>query len=272
MINCGVHLTADSHSRLRGRFACAATILLLAAGFAKAQLADPSRPVNGAASVITLTGSVSVLRDESPWALSVGDSIQPRQIVITGPDGSAVFRVGDGSTFQVFPNSRVIFRNNRGDWRDLLEILIGKVKVEIEKIGGQPNPNKVRTPTAVISVRGTVFDVDVEDEDATTMVMVEEGQVEVRHLLKAGDAKVLNPGEWVRVYKNQPLTARSIDRGAAFQRAVRAASDALYEIVWRNSRVPSGGTGTGTLGGTTGGSPGDSCKPNCPPPPPPPPH
>ncbi|MDQ6699042.1 MAG: FecR domain-containing protein [Acidobacteriota bacterium] len=228
---------------------------------------------NPAAKALIIRGQVSVLRDSSPWALNIGDSIQPQQIVITGPDGSALFQVADGSKFEVYPNSRVIFRANRGDWKDLLEVLLGKVKVEIEKIGGQPNYNKVRTPTAVISVRGTIFDVDVEDEDATTLVLVEEGQVEVRHLSKPGDSKVLNPGEWIRIYKNQPLAAKSVDRGALLFRAVRAASDALYDVILRGPQ--GGGAGQSPVPGGAGAGNGDSCKPNCsapPPPPPPPPH
>ncbi len=47
----------------------------------------------GAAKVVTLNGQVSILRDNSPWALNVGDSVQPRQIIVTGPDGfTAGFR------------------------------------------------------------------------------------------------------------------------------------------------------------------------------------
>ena len=120
--------------------------------------------------------------------------MQPRQIIITGPDGFAVFQVSDGSTFEVFPNARVVFRENYGSWRDLLDVLLGRVKVHIQKLGGQPNYNRVRTPTAVISVRGTIFDVAVEDEDDTTLVSVEEGQVGVQHLLKPGPERILNPG------------------------------------------------------------------------------
>ena len=56
----------------------------------------------------------------------------------------------------------------------------GRVKVHIQKLGGQPNNNRVTTPTAVISVRGTIFDVSVEDGEST-LVAVEEGLVEVRH-------------------------------------------------------------------------------------------
>ena len=85
---------------------------------------------------MTRTGQVSVLRDNSPWALNVGDSVQPRQIIVTGSDGFAVFQVSDGSTFEVFSNSRVIFRDNPGSWRDLLEMLLGRVKVQIRKTAG----------------------------------------------------------------------------------------------------------------------------------------
>ena len=44
---------------------------------------------SGAAKVVTLNGQVSILRDNSPWALNVGDSVQPRQIIVTGADGYA---------------------------------------------------------------------------------------------------------------------------------------------------------------------------------------
>lgn len=224
-----------------------------------------------------MTGQVSVLRDDIPWYLKTGDTVKPQQVVITGSDGYAEFEVADGSHFEVFPNSRVVFRNNSGDWRDLLDILIGKVKVQIEKLGGLPNPNKVRTPTAVISVRGTVFDVNVEDDDATTLVLVEEGQVEVRHLLRGGDGKVLNQGEWIRVFKNQPIAAKMVDHGALMQRALRAGWDAIYQAILNNPATSTGGGASTTGGGGTPGGVHDQCppsNPNCkaPPAPPPAPH
>jgi hypothetical protein len=227
----------------------------------------------GAATITTMNGRVSVLRDNSPWALNVGDSIQPRQIIVTGEDGYALLQVSDGSTFEVFPNSRVVFRDNPGNWKDLLEVFLGRVKVQIHRIGGQPNYNKVRTPTAVISVRGTVFDVSVEDEDATTLVSVEEGQVAVQHsLLPRGDPKILNAGEWIRIYKNQPLIAQQIDRGGVIRGALRAAADAMYSIVYRPSaggRAPSPGPTPSPGGGPADKGPKD--PPPAPPPPPPPP-
>jgi hypothetical protein len=222
------------------------------------------------AKVVTLSGQVSVLRESSPWALNVGDQVRPQQMILTGPDGFAQFQVDDGSTFEVFPNSRVIFRNNPGDWRDLLDMFLGKVRVYIQKLGGQPNPNNVRTPTAVISVRGTIFDVEVEDQEATTLVMVEEGQVAVRHLLKPGEPKLLNPGEWLRVFKNEPLARKSFDKSSILEHILRAALEVIY-------RTPGGATGpvgrvpgAGAPTGTGGGLPTDKPAPPPPPPPPPP--
>ena len=119
--------------------------------------------------------------------MNLGDIVQPQQVIVTGADGYGLFQVSDGSTFEVFPKSKVVFRPNRGDWKEILEVFLGKIRVQIEHAGGLPNNNKVRTPSAVISVRGTIFDVEVEDEDGTTLVLDEEGQVEVRHILKAGD-------------------------------------------------------------------------------------
>jgi hypothetical protein len=230
----------------------------------------PIHAQTGAAKAITLSGQVSVLRDDSPWVLNVGDSVQPRQIVITGPDGFAVFQVSDGSTFEVFPNARVVFRENPGSWRDLLDVLLGRVKVHIQKLGGQPNYNRVRTPTAVISVRGTVFDVAIEDEDDTTLVSVEEGQVGVQHLLKPGPERILNEGESIRVYRNQPLAMAAVDKNAAIRALLQRAEQAMYEIIYR---TPSSGAG-GVTGGCPVASTCDKKNPTPPPnvPPPPPPH
>ena len=230
---------------------------------------------DAAAKVITLTGQVSVLKDSTPWALQVGSQVQVRQVIVTGSDGFAVFEVSDGSTFEVYPNSRVTFRANPGSLKDLLDVWLGRVKVHIQKLGGQPNNNRVITPTAVISVRGTVFDVSVEDHEST-LVAVEEGSVEVQHaLLPTRTPKLVNPGESLRVYRDQPLARRSSpQRDAAIQQGLRVAAEALYRIVYRapaagRGSVPVGGPGGGIPGG--GGAPGDVETEPPPPPPPPPP-
>ena len=260
-----------AHIRPHFRLLALVAVALAGSAVLRAQVpsSDPSlADLGGAAKLLSFVGQISVLRDSTPWALNVGDVVQPQQVVVTGADGYGIFQVSDGSKFEVFPKSRVVFRANQGDWKDLLEIWLGKVRVTIEHAGGVPNHNKVRTPTAVISVRGTIFDVEIEDEDATTLVQDEEGQVEVRHLLRVSEPKVLNRGEWVRIYKNEPIGQKTIDKGSLMQRALRAASDAFYQAALNASH---GGAAVGHGGTTTSPADKNNGNPAPPPPPPPPP-
>ncbi len=249
----------------------AVALLLTAGTVLRAQTGAVVDIPDGAAKLLSFTGQISVMKDSTPWALNVGDLVKPQQMIVTGSEGWGMFQVSDGSKFEVFQNAHVVFRANRGDWKDLLEVWIGKVRVQIEHIGNLPNNNRVRTPSAVISVRGTVFDVEVEDGTDITWVLDEEGSVEVRHLLRPGPSRVLMAGEWVRVYKNEQIAKASIDKGAIMQRAARMASDALYQI-GMGARNAGTVARTGTpVGGT---SAGDKNTGNAPPPPtaaPPPP-
>ena len=228
------------------------------------------------AKVVMLRGQVSVLREAATvklvtsgssqhWALTVGDSVAAQQMIVTGPDGYALFQVSDGSTYEVFPNSKVVFRKNMPNWRDLIDVFLGQVRVHIQKLGNIPNPNRVITPTAVISVRGTTFDVTVDDEGESTLVQVEEGLVEVQHALMptSGQGKLLRDGEEVRVFKQQPL-AHGIDKGSVIQRVFHAMLDAVNTAIIQ-VRVP------GRLPGGGGGCPACGSGDKGPPPPPPPP-
>ena len=224
----------------------------------------PSLPPlgDGAARVMALTGRVSVVKDTGEWALNVGDLVQVRQLIVTGSDGYALFRVADGSTFEVYSDSKVTFRSNPGTWQDLVDVWIGRIKTHIQKLGGQPNHNRVHTPTAVISVRGTIFDVEVKD-NGETLVVVEEGQVAVRHALVPGQEKLLNPGEWLRVYPNQPLAKGQMDKGDIQRAVFRALSNALSTALAQGRM--------GSVGGAHAPGVGDRKAPPPPPTAPPPP-
>jgi len=231
----------------------------------------PSDAGNYAARVVTLTGQVSVLKDLQPWALSVGDSVQVTQMIVTGPDGHALLQVSDGSTIEVYPNARFVFRKNPGNWRDLIDVFLGRVRVHIEHLGATPNPNRVLTPVAVISVRGTTFDVTVNDDDEATTVEVEDGTVEVRHALLSGNPAILNTGDVFRVYRNEPI-AQHMDKGNAARQALRIVVNVIA-IVGRSSgpgKITLPGSGGGGGGGPVGDT-GGKTPPSAPPPPPPPP-
>jgi|HubBroStandDraft_6_1064221.scaffolds.fasta_scaffold553532_2 hypothetical protein len=246
----------ERRAKLSLLLAVAALLCLSQASFA--QLALPFDAPQYAAKVVTITGAASVLRDSQPWALNPGDSIQPRQMIMTGPDGHVILQVTDGSTIEVYPNSQFVFRNNPGNWRDLVDMMLGRIRVRIEHLGSTPNPNTIRTPTAVISVRGTILDVSVDNQDST-QVDVEEGVVQVEHALLPRDhPATVRAGESITVHKNEPLARNLVDRGILRQVA-RAIEDAITTMYTRTPRInlPGGGGPLGTGGGT---APGSTCK------------
>jgi hypothetical protein len=111
-------------------------------------------------------------------------------------------------------------------------------------------------------VRGTTFDISVDEDDETTLVEVEEGVVEVQHaLLPRGNPKVLNTGESLHVYRNEPIASNRFDKGEFVKRSVRMVVDALstYE-----SRIP---RGVGDAGSSSGASSGSGDTKKLPPPP-----
>jgi hypothetical protein len=224
----------------------------------------------GAGQVLQIQGQVSVLKEGYPWAVSVGDRVEAGRVIVTGPDGWAQFRVADGSTFEVYPNSRVTFRANGGNFRELMDVWVGRIRVHIERLQGHPNPHRIHTPTAVISVRGTSFDVSVNDDDETTIVAVEEGSVAVEHRLmpRDGDPRILHGGDSLVVYRNEPLSARRVDKG----RIMQIFADVMWQVLIRTPRLPGGGGNPLPVPGGGGGGlplPGDTGA--TPPPPPPPP-
>ena len=201
-----------------------------------------------AATAKTVDGRVSVLRDFREWAINVNDKVKVQETIVTGKDGHAIFAVSDGSTFEVFPNAKVVFRKNAGNWRDLLDVMLGRVRVQIEHLGKEPNPNRVLTPTAVISVRGTIFDINVNDDDESTLVEVEEGIVDVRHaLLGSQNVRTLTAGESIRVYRDEPI-ARRLDKGGIIKNTIRVAMEAVAVAI-----RPGGAPGLGNVGGSGGG-------------------
>src|SRR5450759_2619951 len=186
------------------------------------------------AMVLLQSGDVSTAGDRAGYRLTIKlcGVVKQQQVIKTGHDGYAKFQVSDGSTFEVFPDSEVTFRKTYG-FGDLLNVWMGKVKVYIQHLPGIPNPNNVTTPTALISVRGTIFDVEVQDLDGTTFVTLDEGLVDVRHLQVASRIIRLNPGESIQVLPNTPLAALPRDKGVILRQILRGLEDAVPQAVYQ---------------------------------------
>src|SRR5215467_1565093 len=130
--------------------------------------------------------------------VQVGDEIR------TGPDAQLILEVPDGSYMVVSENSKLIVEDFwSGDLRSLMNLMVGKVRFYIQRFGGRPNPYRVTTPTALIAVRGTTFDVIV-DEAQMAEVRCLEGRVAVEAvglpnrevILEPGRKTLVRPGEY----------------------------------------------------------------------------
>jgi ferric-dicitrate binding protein FerR (iron transport regulator) len=206
--------------------------------------------------VQTLSGRVSVERAGELWVLMPGQTVKGGQVVVTGPDGYAKMELSDQSTIEVFPNSRLVFRANRFNWSDLVDLYLGKIRLHIQRLVNDEETYRVTSPTAVISVRGTILEVEV-DAAEDTWVYVETGSVLVRHRLMPGGDVLVESGQSLRINQNVPLTAAKLTTPlAVIGRIVRIAGETIARVDGLSGGKSKGGSGSpsGSSGGSTTGA------------------
>jgi hypothetical protein len=186
-----------------------------------------------AATVISADGQVSLEKDGQDWAIERGQHVWVTTPLVTGTDGYARFRVAGGTSFELFAHSRATFRKNPGNPQDLLDVETGRVGVQIVLSTEQPLQNRVMTPAAVILCRGmAVFAIAVDDEDNSTRIDVQQGEVLVQHaLLPRTDPVLVKAGDAISVQAEAPLVLRRLDRGflyhLSFQRIWKTLGSAV---------------------------------------------
>ena len=135
--------------------------------------------------------------------------VLPAETLISTEDsGRMLLRLSDGSNLLVRSNTRLrLTTPEPGAWR-YLQLLVGRVRAEIQKrLGGAPG-FQIGTPSAVISVRGTVFDVEV-NRTGVTEVDVHEGVVQLDSAKGLGESVLIRAGYSSRVsFESGPQTPR----------------------------------------------------------------
>ncbi len=169
-----------------------ASCALNSQAFAQSAVEARATSVRGRAS-ISGNGRNSVV-------LLQGTVLGPGDVVDTGADGRIVIDLSDGSQVVVFPNSRLVFGDyrNASSLRELLQIVVGRIRVKINHFQGKPNPYRIKSPTASIAVRGTKFEVAVKSR-GETRVTVTEGAVEVSSLRDPSHPLLAEPKRGVMV-------------------------------------------------------------------------
>jgi len=144
-------------------------------------------------------------------------------VIHTGPGASVVLRLPDDSYMTVNQNTSLEIRDfwSEGRVRTVVNVMLGRVRFYIEKLGGRPNPYSVQTPTALIAVRGTTFDVIVDDSKYTEVICIE-GQVGVENVALNEREVIVNPGKHTAVAEGQiPLTPVSAEEALSLNRTLK---------------------------------------------------
>ena len=179
------------------RHLCAGLLTILVLAGANGQTPAPTTLPVGSATIADLKGEVQI---HSPQ----GDSVTAQRGVALAAEskidttkGSVLLSLEDGSQVLVKSNSHVVLKapnQGKGYW---LELLLGKINAKVQKRLGNSQSFRMGTPTAVITVRGTRFAVEV-DKKERTQVEVFEGLVEVAGFFHGAPVMVRPASVWLR--------------------------------------------------------------------------
>jgi len=173
------------------------------------RLLIPIRLLRGiplACEVTFLKGDVRARKEPAgPWvSLRLGDRVAQGDSVQTGQESAAELTFEDGVTFFLQPGTslKVEIAQKKGPahiFRDFF-IEVGKILVRIKGATGTDSRNKIRTPSAVASARGTEFRVFVDSEGSTRSEVLE-GRIEVGAMNRSVE---LQEGEGTWVKRGEP--------------------------------------------------------------------
>lgn len=194
--------------KTRSRAACLAALCIWAAlSVCAAQIVSQGSSQASSASFAPFAGAVisewrGSVQVQLPGAAAghpTRGQVLPEGAVLDTRDGRLVLVLhNDESEILVQPHTRLVLQAPQpGNW-DTLQIIIGRVRAYIRKRTGGAPPFQMGTPSAVIAVRGTRFDVEV-NASRVSEIDVFEGLVEVGSTTIPGVSALVSPGMSTRV-------------------------------------------------------------------------
>jgi hypothetical protein len=162
---------------------------------AAAQIASQQQTILpiGSAVVSEVKGQVSFASPQGDPVIAQRGSILTAESRIETAKGSVLLELQDGSQVLVRSHSSVVLRAPNEGKGFSLELFIGEILVKVQKRLGSAPSFRMGTPSAVITVRGTRFSVEVNKKHKT-YVDVFEGLVEVEGLTQASLHMLIRPG------------------------------------------------------------------------------
>lgn len=202
----------QAQRRVIGVLCCLAVLLSIAQkAFAGAHLSKASGIVQWRSAISTQWAVVKTL----PHDVAEGDTVR------TGARASASLAFDDGSRVDLAANANFTLEET-GAQRSSLKLNFGRLKAFVQKIASRRF--EVRTPTAVCSVRGTEFQVDVENSGRTTVNLY-------AGLLGVED----NKGQQVLLHPNERVSVdiRGLDVKAMVPGAAQTQSAQFHALMQR---------------------------------------
>jgi len=196
-----------------------------------------------ALSFVFLTLTVAQTAPQQQTVLPVGSAIVTEikgDVVFTSPEGASVsaqrgltlsadskvetakgsvlLMLQDGSQILIKAHSNVVLRAPNQGKGFSLELFIGKIMAKVKKRMDEAPSFRMGTPSAVITVRGTQFGVEVTKKQKT-YVQVFEGLVEVRGPAESSPGVLVRPGFSTNVgSEGAPENPREMGPGEGNQR------------------------------------------------------
>ena len=187
---------------------CTALVVQVVLCTAAGQDAKPTEPTAlpvGSATITEIKGEVILHGPQGEVLSAQRGQVLAADSTIETQKGNLLLELQDGSQVLVKPNSRVVLRDPNQGKGFYFELLIGKVVNKIQKRLGNTPSFRMGTPTAVVTVRGTRFEVEVTKRPRT-YVVVYEGLVEVGGFVEGIPPVLVRPGFMTNIDRNREPT------------------------------------------------------------------
>ncbi len=171
-------------------------------------LGDRGQIATDTAVVTSLYGSVQVRHGTAGYTTAkLNEALRSGDAIKTGADSRAELGLGNGGYVRMDENSQLLLTHIQSDGTTSFQALLGGIWGTLENALTGNSRFEVNMPSAVASVKGTVFRCEV-DEDGASETFVYEGEVDVT----AGDEIIrVKPDESTRVARGLKLAMHRMD-------------------------------------------------------------
>jgi len=119
--------------------------------------------------VRSANGETYLVRNNARLGANIGDQVQRADVIETGPTGSIGITFVDNTVFSTGPNSSITLEQYAFDSAGFKGNLLARMnKGTLSVVSGDiartgPGAMKIKTPTAILGVRGTTFLIKVDE-------------------------------------------------------------------------------------------------------------